>query len=81
MLQETVMKMELDRGPIRLERRQIVRIREGAGRRICVREGVVWITEASEMSDVVLQPGACYSLKRDGLALVTGLDASLVTIH
>lgn len=75
------MQLELDRGPIRLARRQIVRIREGAGRRICVREGVVWITEASEPSDIVLQPGACYSLKRDGLALVTGLDDSFVTIH
>jgi len=75
------MQLELDRGPIRLARRQIVRIREGAGRRICVREGVVWITEASEPSDIVLQRGACYSLKRDGLALVTGLDDSFVTIH
>jgi len=73
--------MELDRGPIRLERRQIVRIREGAGRRICVREGAVWITEASEAGDIVLEPGACYSLRRDGLALVTGLDESVVTIN
>lgn len=75
------MKMEIDRGPIRLERRQIVRIREGAGRRICVREGTVWITEASEAGDIVLKPGACYSLRRDGLALVTGLDASVVTVN
>jgi len=75
------MRMELDRGPIRLERRQIVRIREGAGRRICVREGAVWITEASEAGDIVLEPGACYSLRRDGLALVTGLDESVVTIN
>jgi hypothetical protein len=75
------MQLELNRGPIRLGRRQIVRIREGAGRRICVREGLVWITEASEPSDIVLQPGACYSLKRDGLALVTGLDDSVVTVN
>jgi len=75
------MKVELQRGPIHLGRRQIVRIREGAGRRICVREGSVWITEAAEPSDIVLQPGACYSLKRDGLALVTGLDESLVTLN
>ena len=71
------MRLELDRGPIRLARRQVVRILEGAGRRVCVREGTVWITEASEPSDIVLQPGACYSLKRDGLALVTGLDDSV----
>jgi len=75
------MRMELDRGPIRLERRQIVRIREGAGRRICVREGAVWITEAAEPGDIVLEPGACYSLKRDGLALVTGLDESVLTVN
>jgi len=75
------MRVELERGPIRLDRRQIVRIRDGAGRRICVREGAVWITEASEPADIVLEPGGCYSLKRDGLALVTGLDDSLVTLH
>lgn len=75
------MRLELDRGPIRLARRQVVRILEGAGRRVCVREGAVWITEASEPSDIVLQPGACYSLKRDGLALVTGLDDSVVTVN
>jgi len=75
------MKVELDRGPIRLARRQIVRIVEGAGRRLCVEEGTVWITEAAEPGDIVLQPGACYSLKRDGLALVTGLDESVLTVN
>jgi hypothetical protein len=75
------MRVELDHGPIRLEPRQIVRILEGAGRRICVREGTVWITEASEPGDIVLEPGRCYSLKRDGLALITGLDASVVTLN
>lgn len=75
------MRVELEHGPIRLGRRQVVRIRDGAGRRICVREGVVWITEASEPTDIVLEPGGCYALKRDGLALVTGLDDAFVTLH
>lgn len=75
------MRMEIDRGPIRLARRQIVRILEGSGRRICVHEGSVWITETGEPSDIVLEPGACYSLKRGGLALVTGLDESLLTVN
>ncbi|MDX1375048.1 MAG: DUF2917 domain-containing protein [Burkholderiales bacterium] len=75
------MRMELDRGPVRLTRRQFLRIREAAGRRICVREGAVWITEASEPGDIVLQPGACYAIKRDGLALVTGLAESVVTVN
>jgi hypothetical protein len=81
MLQEVVMTVELGRGPIRLEHRQIVRICKGAGQRLCVSEGTVWITETSEPNDVVLESGACYSLKHDGLALVTGLDASVVTVN
>ena len=75
------MRVELERGPIRLGRRQIVRIREGAGRRVCVAEGTVWITEAAEPADIVLEPGACYSIKRDGLALVTGLADSVLTLN
>jgi len=75
------MRMEIDRGPIRLARRQLVRIVEGTGRRICLHEGAVWITESGEPSDIVLEPGACYSLKHDGLALVTGLDESMMTVN
>jgi len=75
------MRMEIDRGPIRLARRQIVRILQGTGRRVCVQQGSVWITEAGEPSDVVLEPGSCYSLKHDGLALVTGLDESVMTVN
>ena len=75
------MKVELERGPIRIGRRQIVRIHKGAGRRLCVAEGAIWITEAAEPADIVLEPGACYSLKRDGLALVTGLADSVLTLN
>ena len=42
-------------------RRQLVRIVEGTGRRICLHEGAVCITESGEPSDIVLEPGACYS--------------------
>jgi hypothetical protein len=81
LVQEVKMRMEIDQGPIRLARRQIVRILEGTGRRVCVQQGSVWITEAGEPSDIVLEPGRCYSLKHDGLALVTGLDESVMTVN
>ncbi len=75
------MRIELQSGQVRLGRRQILRIREGAGRRICVDQGAVWITETADPADVVLETGACYALKRDGLVLVTGLGDSVLSVN
>ena len=75
------MRMEIGSGPIRLGRRQSVRILEGTGRQICLHEGAIWITETGEPGDIVLEPGTCYALKHNGLALVTGLDESVMTVN
>ena len=73
------MTLELAHAALRLARGQTLKVRDGAGRTICAREGVVWITEENSRKDVVLEPGACFRLGRPGLALVQAFgDAAVV---
>ncbi len=67
------MRIELDGGGLRLDRGQILRLRDGAGSTICAREGSVWITEEKLPRDIVLEAGSCYRLRRPGLAVVHAL--------
>jgi hypothetical protein len=69
------MTLELHSGGLRLSRGQILKIRDGAGSTVCARDGAVWITEENEPRDVVLEAGACYRLRKPGLAIVHALGS------
>ena len=72
------MKIELQPGALRLARGQTLRVTDAQGSTICCNEGSVWITEENQPKDVVLEAGACYELRRPGLALVHAFgDASV----
>lgn len=72
------MNIELASGALRLARGQTLRVHDGAGSTICAREGTVWITEEDSRDDVVLEPGHCFRLKRQGLTIVQAFaDASI----
>ena len=72
------MRIELEPGALRLARGQTVRVTNALGSTIRVAEGSVWITEEDVPEDVVLEAGASYRLKRNGLALLHAFgDASL----
>jgi len=47
-----------------------VRIRDGAGARVSVDQGVVWITEQGSFVDLVIGAGESCPLDRDGDALI-----------
>lgn len=72
------MKIEISSGALRLERGQIVKLRDAVGSTIGAREGTVWITEENNRRDIVLEPGACFRIGHPGLTLVHAFaDASL----
>ena len=68
------MHLELHSGAVRLAPNQTLRVVDGAGSTVCAVEGSVWITEENDPHDIVLEPGACYRLKRGGIALLNALS-------
>jgi len=73
---ENEMTLELQSGGLRLERGQMLKVRDGAGNTVCALEGAVWITENNQPQDIVLEAGGCYRLRKPGLAIVHALSGS-----
>jgi len=67
------MQIELGAGAVRLGPNQTLKVVDGAGSTVCALEGAVWITEESQVRDIVLEPGNCYRLQHAGIALVNSL--------
>lgn len=70
------MKIELQQGAVRLGPNQTLKVVDGAGSTVCAVEGSVWITEENQSRDIVLERGACYRLRKGGLALVNALGGA-----
>lgn len=70
------MRLELDKGAVRLAPHQTLRLRDSAGSTVCAVEGSVWITEENQARDIVLAQGNCYRLRNRGLALVNPLGGT-----
>lgn len=63
----------------RLQRRQTVQLRAHRGERIECESGELWITQDGDPRDVVLGPNQCFTLDREGIAVVSALkDAAFV---
>ena len=70
------MTLELKKGAVRLGPNQTLKVVDGAGSTVSALEGSVWITEENQPKDIVLQPGACYRLRRRGIAIVNSLGGT-----
>lgn len=70
------MRLELNQGAVQLGPNQTLKVVNGAGATVCAVNGSVWITEENQLKDIVLEPGACYRLKRRGIAIVNALGGS-----
>ena len=71
---------EFDRDVVLLKRDALLRIVANEGRSIVCLRGTVWLTQEADRRDIVLAPGATFTLDRAGIALAwaTGGDAALV---
>ena len=71
---ECPMKLELQSGGLKLDRGQLLKVRDAAGSTVCALEGAVWITEDHQLKDIVLEEGQCYRLQNHGLAIVHAIS-------
>jgi len=67
------MKLEMKTGAVKLGPNQTLKVLDAAGSTVCALEGAIWITEENDARDIVLQPGGCYQLRHDGVAIVNSL--------
>ncbi len=66
---------------INLQRGKLVRMPSGAARTVTAHSGTVWITEPSNLRDVVLVPGQSFTLSQPGLVLVEALTDAAISFH
>ena len=67
-------------GPLAMPRGSLLRIDDGAGAMIHVREGEIWVTEEGSRKDHVLGAGQSFRLQRDGTTLAHAFRRSVVSV-
>jgi hypothetical protein len=60
-------------GMVSLRAGDFLRLHSASGTVIWCRAGMLWITQEKDTRDIVLRPGACFTLDRSGLALISSL--------
>jgi hypothetical protein len=78
---EPAMKIDIKQHTLNLADEGLLSIRDGQATRIRVQEGTLWITEEGEVKDTVLGRGEAYVIRHAGLAVLTSLGASRITVE
>jgi len=65
---------------MRMARGSSVRIEDGAGILVCVREGELWITQQGDSRDRFVNPGRCFRLECDGASLLYAMRRTHATL-
>ncbi|HWA11780.1 MAG TPA: DUF2917 domain-containing protein [Burkholderiales bacterium] len=75
------MQIDIKQHTLDLADEGLLSIRDGQATRIRVQEGTLWITEEGEVKDTVLGRGEVYTIRHPGLAVLTALGASRITVE
>ena len=73
------MRIELTNGALTLARGQTLKVVDGAGSTVCASHAPLWITEENRPRDIVVEPGACYRLAVQGVAVIEALGEASVS--
>ena len=74
------MNLELNQDGLCLKRKQVLKVRGGSGHAIVCHSGSVWVTQAGDRRDIVLDAGESFALERNGLAVVQAFEQSAISI-
>lgn len=75
------MKPGLSHHTLNLANEGLLSLRDAQAARIRVNEGTLWVTEEGEVKDTILTAGDTYTVRRQGLALLTSFGVSRITIE
>jgi len=74
------MMMYFNEANLEVRREQVLSLRGAAGVRLRCTRGSLWLTQEGGGQDIVLAPGECFTIERDGLTLVSALKEGSVLI-
>ena len=75
------MKVTLTDSRLELRKRQLLRMEGARCTRIVCLAGELWITQDADQRDLVVPAGDAFTLDRDGIAVITALEASSVWLQ
>ena len=74
------MMISFNEANLEVRREQVLSLRDAAGARLRCTRGSLWVTQEGGGPDIVLTPGECFTIERDGLTLVCALKEGSVLI-
>ena len=74
------MMMTFNEANFEVRREQVLSLRDAAGAKLRCTRGSLWLTQEGGGQDIVLAPGECFTVERDGLTLVSALKEGSVLI-
>ena len=75
------MKVTLADSRLDLRKRQLLRVEGARCTRVVCLAGELWITQDADQRDLVVPAGNAFTLDRDGIAVITALEASSVWLQ
>src|SRR5450631_780563 len=77
---ERIMMISFDEANLEVRRQQVLSLRDASGVRLRCTRGSLWVTQEGGGQDIVLAPGECFTVERDGLTMVSALKEGSVLI-
>ena len=74
------MMINFNEANLEVRRQQVLSLRDAAGVSLRCTRGSLWLTQEGGAQDIVLAPGECFTVERDGLTLVCALKDGSVLI-
>lgn len=74
------MMISFNEANLEVRREQVLSLRDAAGARLRCTRGSLWLTQEGGGQDIVLEPGECFTVERNGLTLVNALKDGSVLI-
>lgn len=75
------MNIKLSRVNLRLEKNQVLPIREAYQVKVICQKGALWITQDYDQRDIILERGQCFTMNHKSPALVSAIVPSVLVLE